>query len=164
MSITRLLNTKIGLAACGAGLCLLSAQPSFSQSSACVNLLAGAGYSAWMAVHFGDSYYWSSSFPIGQSRCVALPVSGMVNGAPYTVVVSAALGSSKVACTPSPSSYSSNDTNSVTYNAWGTSLNVKCQMPSANLEFSEVPVTPSKEGSDALDSWKKEGPKQAPQQ
>jgi len=104
-------------------------QPAQAQSAACVNLLAGAGYAAWMGVKFGDSFYWSDSFPIGQYRCVKLPVSGMVDNAPYSVVVSAMAGSSKVACTQAPSPYNSKDTNSVVYNAWGTTLNVSCQMP-----------------------------------
>jgi hypothetical protein len=142
---------------------MLVAQPCFAQSAACVNLLVGAGYAAWMGVHFGDSYYWSSSFPIGQTRCIKLPVSGMVNGAPYTVVVSAVLGSSKVLCTPIPSPYMSSDKNSVTYNAWGTTLNVKCQMPNDGVSFSEVPFTPSVEGLDALEEQKIEGPQPAPQ-
>ena len=153
---------RTGLGAVVAGIWMLFAQPVFAQSAACVNLLAGAGYAAWMGVHFGDSYYWSSSFPIGQSRCIKLPVTGMVNGAPYTVVVSAVLGSSKVLCTPNPSPYSSSDTNSVSYNAWGTTLDVKCQMPSASATAEETPLTASKEGLDALAAWKKDGPKPPP--
>jgi len=109
----------------------LAHQPAQAQSAACVNLLAGAGYAAWMGVKFGDSFYWSDSFPIGQYRCVKLPVSGMVDNAPYTVVVSAMAGSSKVECKQAPSPYSSKDTNSVVYNAWGRTLNVSCQMPQA---------------------------------
>ncbi|MBS0534968.1 MAG: hypothetical protein JSR72_13000 [Proteobacteria bacterium] len=113
------------------GPALLAAPPARAQSAACVNLLAGAGYAAWMGVKFGDSYYWSDSFPIGQYRCVKLPVSGMVDNAPYTVVVSAVLGSSKVPCKQAPSPYNSKDSNSVVYNAWGTTLNVSCEMPTA---------------------------------
>ena len=128
------LNARNTLAACGLGIGLLAAPPASAQSAACVNLLVGAGYAAWMAVHFGDSYYWSSSFPIGQNRCIKLPVSGMVDGAPYTVVVSAVLGSSKVPCKPAPSPYSSKNTNSIVYNAWGTTLNVKCEMPAAGAK------------------------------
>ena len=143
------------------GLSVLAGQPAAAQSAACVNLLAGAGYAAWMGVKFGDSFYWSSSFPIGQYRCVRLPVSGMVNGAPYNVVVSAVLGSSKVQCNQQPSPYSSADTNSVVYNAWGTTLNVHCQMPTTDA--SDSSVTPTSEGLAALERWKKEGPKPAPQ-
>lgn len=119
-----------GLAACAFITAVIAAQPASAQSAACVNLLVGAGYAAWMGVHFGDSYYWSSSFPIGQHRCIKLPVPGMVDNAPYTVVVSAVLGSSKVPCTPSPQPWQSADTNTVTYNASGTVRNVHCTMPS----------------------------------
>lgn len=162
MNITKFsAETRSGVWA--AGLCMLVAQPCAAQTAACVNLLVGAGYAAWMGVHFGDSYYWSSSFPIGKTRCIKLPVPGMINSATYTVVVSAVLGSSKVPCTPAPSPYSSSDTNSVSYNAWGTVRHVKCQMPSpANLD-ADVPITPSKEGLESLEQWKKVGPQPAPE-
>lgn len=165
MSPKKLLNVKSNLAICAVALGTLAAQPCAAQTAACVNLLAGAGYSAWMAVKFGDSFYWSDSFPIGQHRCINLPVSGMVNGAPYSVVVSAVLGSSKVPCTPAPAPYSSSDTNTVSYNAWGTTLNVTCQMPSAanSISANAQPVGPSKEGQEALEKWKKEGAQPAPQ-
>ena len=168
MSITKLSNTRTRLGLCASGICLLAVQPSFAQSAACVYLEPGAGYAAWMAVNFGDSYYWSPSFPIGQHQCIKLPVSGMVNGAPYTVVVSAVLGSSKVLCTPAPAPYSSSDTNSVVYNAWGTTFNVSCKMPSFGAAAegagaAVAPLTPSKEGLEALEKWKKEGAKPAPE-
>ena len=143
--------------------------PAMAQSAACVNLLVGAGYAAWMGVKFGDSIYWSSSFPIGQNRCVQLPVKGMVDGAPYSVVVSAVLGSSKVPCTPDPSPYSSSNRSSVVYNAWGTTLNVHCEMPGAGNMAADAAkpdadamVKPSEEGMKALEAWKAEGPKPAP--
>jgi hypothetical protein len=118
-----------------------------------------------MGVKFGDSFYWSGSFPIGQTRCIGLPVSGMVNGAPYNVVVSAVLGSSKVVCTPPPSPYSSSDTNSVSYNAWGTTFNVTCEMPGAGTGVAvDVGATGSKEGLDALEKWKKEGAQPVPKE
>jgi hypothetical protein len=148
------------IGAAALGLSSVYAPSAVAQSAACVNLLSGAGYSAWMGVKFGDSFYWSSSFPVGQTRCVALPVAGMVNGAPYTVVISAALGSSKVQCNQPPSPWISTDTNSVVYNAWGTSLNVSCQMPQA--DSSSVSVAPTPEGLAALEKWKKEGPKPHP--
>jgi hypothetical protein len=89
----------------------------------------------------------------------------MVDGAPYNVVVSAVLGSSKVVCTPAPSPYSSSDTNAVVYNAWGTTFNVTCQMPGAGNTgaAAAAAMTPSKEGLEALEKLKKEGPKPAPQ-
>ena len=128
----RLLCLSAALSAAVLGPALFAAAPAQAQSAACVNLLAGAGYAAWMGVKFGDSFYWSDSFPIGQYRCVKLPVSGMVDNAPYTVVVSAVLGSSKVECKQAPSPYNSKDSNSVVYNAWGTTLNVSCVMPTAS--------------------------------
>ncbi|MCW5688535.1 MAG: hypothetical protein KIT76_08330 [Pseudolabrys sp.] len=128
----RLLCLSTALSAALIGPALFAAAPAQAQSAACVNLLAGAGYAAWMGVKFGDSFYWSDSFPIGQYRCVKLPVSGMVDNAPYTVVVSAVLGSSKVECKQAPSPYNSKDSNSVVYNAWGTTLNVSCVMPTAS--------------------------------
>src|SRR5208282_1744949 len=148
MSITRLFKTKSGLGACAVGLCMLMAQPCFAQQAACVNLLWGSGYAAWMGVRLGDSYYWSSgaAYPVGEYRCVRLPVPGMVDGAPYSVVVSAALGRSKVPCSPEPARYHSNDSNSVSYNAWGTTLDVKCQMPlPPPPSAADQPMTPSKE-------------------
>ena len=132
MSRHRLFSVSTLLSAALLGPGLLASPPAQAQSAACVNLLAGAGYAAWMGVKFGDSFYWSDSFPIGQYRCVKLPVSGMVDNAPYTVVVSAVLGSSKVECKQAPSPFNSKDTNSVVYNAWGTTLNVSCQMPQAS--------------------------------
>jgi hypothetical protein len=163
MYIKNLLNIRTSLAICAVGVGALAAQPAAAQSKACVSLLAGAGYAAWMAVKFGDSFYWSSSFPIGQTRCIDLPVSGMVDGAPYSVVVSAVLGSSKVACTPPPSPYSSSNTNSLSYLAWGTTLNVKCEMPGSEIgATTDIGATPSKEGLEALESWKKAGPQPAP--
>jgi len=160
IKLKKLLNLRTNLAICAVGLGTLAAQPCEAQTRACVNLLVGAGYAAWMAVKFGDSFYWSPSFAIGQTQCIGLPVSGMVNGAPYSVVVSAVLGASKVPCTPAPSPYSSSDTNAVVYNAWGTTLNVSCQMP--GLGAADVGATPSKEGVDALEKWKKEGPQPPP--
>jgi hypothetical protein len=165
MNLTKLFNTKTTSGVFAAGLCMLVAQPCFAQSKACVNLLVGAGYAAWAGVHFGDSYYWTGSFGIGSTGCVTLPVSGMVDGAPYNVVVSAVLGSSKVVCTPAPSPWSSSDTNAVVYNAWGTTFNVTCQMPGGGNTgaAAAAAMTPSKEGLEALEKLKKEGPKPAPQ-
>lgn len=95
MNLTKLFNTRTTSGVFAAGLCMLVAQPCFAQSKACVNLLVGAGYAAWAGVHFGDSYYWTGSFGIGSTGCVTLPVSGMVDGAPYNVVVSAVLAAAK---------------------------------------------------------------------
>jgi hypothetical protein len=162
-SLASFVRKTLTLCAAGGALWVSVAAPVHAQSAACVNLLLGAGYAAWMGVHVGDSYHWSSSFPVGQSRCIKLPVQGMVNGAPYTVVVSAVLGSSKVPCTPEPSAWSSSNANSVSYNASGSSFRVKCRMPSVDVDFSDEPTTSPSEGIEALENWKKEGPKPAPQ-
>lgn len=166
MSAVKSFSTFAALAAAGFGFGMAPVAPVAAQSAACVNLLVGAGYAAWMGVRFGDSIYWSDSFPIGQHRCVSLPVKGMVDGAPYSVVVSAVLGSSKVPCTPDPSPYSSANTSSVVYNAWGTTLNVHCAMPTADAvsaDGADAALNPSAEGRKALEAWKAEGPKPAPQ-
>lgn len=157
-------RAKTSAAILGVGLTMAVAQPASAQTAACVNLLVGSGYSAWMGVKFANSFYWSESFPIGQSRCIRLPVEGMVDGAPYEVVVSAALGSSKVPCTPNPGNYTSANKNSVTYNAWGTTLNVKCEMPHPdNLnEINNLPIKPTAEGQKVLEMHKTEGSKPAP--
>ncbi|MCF3975111.1 hypothetical protein [Paracoccus salsus] len=150
---------KPALAGAVLALGVAGSQPAAAQSAACVNLQVGAGYAAWMAVKFAGGFTWSSSFPIGQTRCIPLPVDGMVDGAPYEVVVSAVLGSSKVSCTPAPGVYQSSNTNSVSYNAWGTTLNVHCEMPgAANLEMiNALPVTPTEEGMMALEKHNTEG-------
>ncbi|MFN4088188.1 MAG: hypothetical protein ACK4QW_03980 [Alphaproteobacteria bacterium] len=88
----------------------------------------------------------------------------MVDGAPYSVVVSAVLGSSKVPCTPDPSPYSSGNTSSVVYNAWGTTLNVHCQMPGAEAPAeAAAAVEASEDGLKALETWKAEGPQSHPE-
>lgn len=137
----------------------LVATPASAQSAACVNLLVGAGYSAWMAVEFAGTYHWSSSFPIGQHRCIKLPVKDMVDGSTYRVVVSAALGSSKVKCTPEPSAFSKSNTSSVVYNAWGTTLNVHCKMPnvSSSALAESIDVTASEAGLNALEKHNSDG-------
>jgi hypothetical protein len=146
------------------GLGLSPSAPAAAQSAACVNLLAGAGYAAWMAVEFGGTFHWTSSFPIGQHRCIALPVKDMTDGATYRVVVSAVLGSSKVACTPEPSPFVSSNTSSVVYNAWGTTLNVHCEMPTATSSaiIESTDITPSEDGLRALESHNAEGERPPP--
>lgn len=130
MTVRRLLYATAVATALGFGLCMLAAQPSFAQSAACVKNVGGVS-SGWMGVKFGDSYYWSSSFGVTDSRCISLPVSGMVNGAAYTVVFTALLGQRDVPCTPNPPPYSSRNTNRVMYDTWGITIAVNCQMPSA---------------------------------
>ncbi|MEY6431232.1 hypothetical protein ABC977_02290 [Thioalkalicoccus limnaeus] len=159
MQIFRCSSFAAAAAAAALAVTVLAPKPAEAQSAACVNLLVGAGYAAWMGVEFAGTYHWSSSFPIGQHRCIKLPVKDMVDGNTYRVVVSAVLGSSKVPCTPEPSPYSSSNTSSVVYNAWGTTLNVHCEMPSAETTavVEGVDITPSEAGLKALEKHKTEG-------
>lgn len=143
----------------GLGLSAATASPAKAQSAACVYLQPGAGYSAWMAVRYDGDYYWSSSFPIGQHRCKELPVGDMSEGDNYGVVVSAALGQSKVSCKPTPDPYNPDDSKSLVYHAWGQTLNVHCKMPNAEssaiMEATEV--SPSEDGIEALKKHLEEG-------
>ena len=103
------------------------AAPAAAQEQACVNLLVGGGYAAKMRINAG--YYqteWSSTFPIGQSMCQDLK--GLAPGQPYSVEVWAMWGSQKI-CTPSHLKYDPNAPNKTVYNAWGTTLDIKCEMP-----------------------------------
>jgi hypothetical protein len=133
--------------------------PAKAQSAACVHLLAGAGYSAWMAVRYQGEYHWSSSFPIGQHRCIELPVDGMSEGDNFGVVVSAALGESKVSCKPVPQGYDPDRSSSLVYHAWGQTLNVHCQMPNADSSsvMESMDISPSDEGMEALQKHLQEG-------
>lgn len=123
--------------------CVIGMQSAHAQKSACVYLEPGAGYAAWMRVVSGSfATDWSSSFPIGQTRCQSLdPIK---DGQEFTVQVSAVLGSSKVPCSPKMKKISNSDA-SVVYHAWGTTLNVKCQMPGVSNELGAT-MEPSAEG------------------
>lgn len=93
--------------------------------SACVSLLVGAGYAAKMRIESGDfKTDWSKSFPIGKTVCQSLD--GVPVGSPFTVQVQAVMGKTK-ACTPNITH--STGAGSITFQAWGTTLNVKCTMP-----------------------------------
>ncbi|NDW06229.1 hypothetical protein [Jiella pacifica] len=141
------------------GASTLGAAPAAAQSAACVNLLVGAGYAAWMGVKVGQGTDWSSSFPIGKTRCIALPVEGMVQGTPYSVVVKAVLGKT-VTCSPDNLTYTPSTTTSVVFNAWGTTLSPKCTMPDAETttgaESADIETTA--EGQKALQTFLSEGP------
>lgn len=128
-----------------------------AQSAACVYLEPGAGYAAWIRVVSGSfTSEWSSSFPIGQYRCVDM--TPIANGAPYTVQISAVLGSSQVACQPANQTRSSAMTGSITFLASGTSLNVKCNMPVATSSTTVADVTPNPEGIKAAEAIKANPP------
>lgn len=102
---------------------------------ACVSLLVGAGYAAKMRIKSGDfKTDWSGSFAIGQTRCQSLE--GVPVGNKYTVEVEAILGEKKD-CEPSITH--STGQGSITFQAWGTTLNVKCKMPSSRDAFMEKP-------------------------
>jgi hypothetical protein len=115
-------------------LCIMAmASPVSAQQKGCVYLQPGAGYTAKMRIRVGTgnniSYTpWSSSFPIGKSRCQSLD--GVVpDGGIFSVQVHANAGKTKT-CTPeNVTRNASNQTNAV-YNAWGTTLSVKCKQPS----------------------------------
>lgn len=95
---------------------------------ACVSLLVGAGYAAEMRIKSGDfKTDWSDSFPIGKTRCQKLD--GVPVGNKFTVEVKAILGETKDC---SPSITHSTGEGSITFQAWGTTLNVKCEMPSSD--------------------------------
>ncbi len=136
---------------------LFAASPALAQQSACVSLLVGAGYCAWMGVKSGRFFSgWSPEFCIGRTQCVSL--SDLANGAQYSVLVKAALGKTAT-CQPASSAYNSSYPNSVTYLAWGTTLSVQCKMPTADiLDRIDKSVMPSKEGLDAAERVRKEGP------
>lgn len=103
----------------------------YAAKDACVSLLVGAGYAAKMRIVSGQfSTEWSDSFPIGQTRCQSLD--GVPIGNQYTVEVHAILGKTK-SCTPSIT-HSAGE-GSITFQAWGTTLNVHCEMPSSNAAF-----------------------------
>lgn len=128
-----------------------------AQQSACVYLQPGAGYAAWMRVVSGSySSDWSDLFPIGQYRCQSLASIG--DGQPFTVQVSALLGSSKVVCTPDNVKRVASAPGSLTYLASGTTLNVHCSMPSTEAaDSADSSPNPSKAGLAAAAKVKKEG-------
>ena len=103
------------------------ALPMYSHAAekACVSLLAGAGYAAKMQIVSGNfKTDWSGSFPIGKTQCQSLK--GVPIGQEYTVKVKAILGETKN-CTPSIKQ--AEGSGSITFQAWGTTLNVTCKMP-----------------------------------
>lgn len=110
-------------------------------TDACVSLLVGAGYAAKMRIKSGKfKTDWSGSFAIGKTKCQSLD--GVPIGGEFTVEVSAILGETKN-CTPSI--VHSAGAGSITFQAWGTTLNVKCKMPTAgskNLEDADHVANP----------------------
>jgi hypothetical protein len=120
-----------------------------AQSSACVSLLVGAGYAAKMRVVSGKFHTdWSGSFPIGKTMCQSL--SGVGDGNPFSVEVSAILGQTKT-CKPENITRVASSKSSVTFQAWGTTLSVKCEEPNgeANAERDAAARSVSPEGEKA---------------
>lgn len=128
-----------------------------AQSAACVYLEPGAGYAAWIRVVSGSfTSEWSSSFAIGQHRCVSL--TSIADGAKYTVQISAMAGSSKVPCKPDNQPRVASQPGTVTYLASGTTFNVKCEMPTAETMAAAANVTPNPDGVKAAEAIKANPP------
>lgn len=151
MKIKRGIKTAIICAA------LLGTTAAYAQQSACVHLMVGAGYAAWMRVVSGDyASEWSDSFPIGQTRCKSLEAIG--DGQPFTVQISAVMGSSKVHCQPDNIKRVAAAPGSTTFLAWGTTLAVKCEMPSTdNAKALTSATKASSQGLKAAKKVKMEG-------
>jgi len=124
----------------------------YAAEDACVSLLVGAGYAAHMRIKSGAfKTDWSKSFAIGQTRCQSLE--GVPYGKKFTVEVHAILGKKKNC---SPSIEHSKGSGSITFQAWGTTLNVKCKMPTSNSgHVSGFGHTPNANGVKAKSKLKK---------
>lgn len=147
------------------GLACLMPAAAHAQNSACVNLLVGAGYAAKMNVYWsGGSTGWSGAFAIGQTKCQSL--SGVPVGAQYTVEVYAILGKT-VDCNPHPLTKVNGGPNAV-FNAWGTTLNVHCEMPdtgtAVEAEMNKAGRTPSAKGAAAAKTAEADAKKSPPPQ
>lgn len=125
----RMLNWARAAALTGIGMAgvLVLTGPAAAQVKACVYLQPGAGYSAKMRIVWGTngSTSWSSDFPIGKSQCQTL-AGNVPPNTPYSTQVKADLGKTKT-CTPDNVNYDPNDQKNAVWNAWGTTLSVKCQ-------------------------------------
>ncbi|MEA5470869.1 hypothetical protein [Spirulina sp. 06S082] len=96
----------------------------------CVSLLVGAGYAAEMRTEInisGNVLYteWSGSFPIGKTECQ--DISFVPEGSTFVAQVHAILGETKP-CNPTITQ--AGGVGSAVWQANGTTLNVKCNMPS----------------------------------
>ena len=101
----------------------------YAYDKSCVSLLVGAGYAARMRTQInlpGGTVYteWTGSFPIGQTRCQ--DVGWVPPGASFVAEVNAVLGETKT-CTPGITQ--AGGPGSAVWQAWGTTLNVRCEMP-----------------------------------
>ncbi|KDM90449.1 hypothetical protein [Photobacterium galatheae] len=137
-----------------AALCTLAVPlTAHAAEQACVSLLVGAGYAAKMRIVSGSfSTDWTSSYPIGKTKCQSL--SEVPIGNTYTVQVKAILGKTKD-CTPSIKH--SAGQGSITFQAWGTTLNVHCEMPTSDAAYqAELGFEPNAEGIKAKENLDQE--------
>ncbi len=135
-----------------------------AQANACVSLLVGAGYAAKMRIVSGSFHTdWSGSFPIGQTKCQSL--SGVGDGQKFSVEIHAILGNTKT-CTPSNVTRVASSTSNVVYQAWGTTLSVKCQEPSSevNAERDAATLNPNPAGKKAAATAEADAAREAPQE
>ncbi len=103
---------------------LLMSTSLWAQSSACVFLKTGSGYAAKMRVKYGTTTtQWSGSFAINEYKCQSL--ADVVDGTTVEVQVDAIAGETKTC----GSFVLAKTSTSVTYLASGTTLGVKCSMP-----------------------------------
>lgn len=115
---------------------VMMSSAAFAQEKVCVNLLVKAGYAAYIEAKVGNlpatSSSKSTSFAIGQKKCITIkdliPPDVTVNqGTPITVILHPYGGrKAGIECTPSKIAYDANRTDSLIYNAWGTTLSPKC--------------------------------------
>ena len=127
-----------------------------AQANACVSLLVGAGYAAKMRVVSGSFHTdWSKTFAIGSTVCQ--PLAGVGNGNQFSVEVSAVLGKTKT-CTPDNVTRVAASTSNIVYQAWGTTLSVKCQEPTAeaNAERDAATMSVNPDGKKAAEASKEE--------
>ncbi len=110
---------------------MLMASSADAQAQACVYLKPGAGYAAEMRITSGSwQTSWSGSFPIGGTKCQ--PMANLKTGASYTVEVKAILGETK-SCSPKVP-YNPDYQGNITYFASGSTLSVKCELPSGEMQ------------------------------
>ena len=145
--------------------CAVALAPAMvAQTQACVSLLVGAGYAAQMQVCQGTPgglnlcQSWTGTFPIGQTRCQPLV---MAVGQSFYVNNHAWWGDT-VVCSPAPQTRS-DFSGSVTFQAWGTTLSPKCQMPAsdapdAQMKASSAPSAEGRASERRLKSGKKPPP------
>lgn len=121
---------------------------------ACVSLLVGAGYAAKMRVcSNGMCNPWSGSFPIGKTMCQSL--NNVPNGNTFSVEMNAILGKT-ITCTPDNITQTSSPVN-IVYNAWGTTLSPKCQMPGGSAASDEATgYQANPEGIKAIETMNKQ--------